>query len=345
MSEKTEQPTARRLDKAREQGQVAKSAEVGSTAGILLISFLFMLRWEANMQELETLFTAALDTVGRPFGQAAAEMGTSALHALVFICAPLVLGAALAGVVAHVGQVGFLFSMEAAKPNLGKINPSQWVKKVVSKKALMELAKTVAKTLLLAWILERAVLAHLDPLLKAGLRSPQQLLSVFGAILFRVMLWCGLTFLVVAALDFLFQKRMHLKEMMMTKEEVKNEYKEMDGDPHIKSRRRQLHEELANDTTLQETRKASVLVVNPTHIAVALRYEKGVTPLPLITARAEGALAARMRRAAEEAGVPVLENVPLAHDLFRQGRVSAYIPSALVEPVAEVMRWVDGLTA
>lgn len=345
MSEKTEQPTSRRLDKARERGQVAKSSEVGSAATILLLSFLFMLRWEANMRELEMLCAVAMHAVGQPFRQAAAETGTAALHALVFICAPPVLGAALAGVIAHVGQVGFLFSLEAAKPGLNKLNPSQWIKKVFSKKSLMELAKTVGKTLLLAWILERAVLANLDPLLKAGLRSPDQLLAVFGAILFRVMLWCGLAFVAVAALDFVFQKRMHLKELMMTKEEVKNEYKEMDGDPHIKSRRRQLHEELANDTSVEEARKASVLVVNPTHIAVALRYEKGVTPLPLITARAEGALAARMRRAAEEAGVPVLENVPLAHDLFRQGRLAAYIPSTLVEPVAEVMRWVNGLSA
>lgn len=344
MGEKTEQPTSRRREKAGEKGQVAKSTEVGSTAVIIVITFVFIMRWDANMEQLYILYGTAVATMQQPFISALRETGTAALYTMLFICAPLVLGAAITGVVAHAAQVGMLFSMQAASPSFNKLNPSQWFKKVFSQKALMELGKTVAKTLILVWILKKVVLENLDPLLKAGMRTPELLLAIFGGVVFKVMLWCCLVFVIVAVLDFLFQKHMHTKELMMSKEEVKNEYKEMDGDPHIKSRRKQMHQELANNTTLAETRKASVVIVNPTHLAIALYYKKDDTPLPLISAMGEGAVAARMRQIAEEEGIPIMRNVPLAHDLFEQGKVTEYIPSALIEPVAEVLHWVQQLT-
>jgi type III secretion protein U len=118
----------------------------------------------------------------------------------------------------------------------------------------------------------------------------------------------------------------------------------MEGDPLIKSQRKQLHQEMVMNNTLQQTRKASVLVTNPTKIAVALFYKEGETPLPVISAMGQGAIAKKMREVAEEEGIPIMENVPLARNLLEQGEVQNYIPSDLIQPVAEIMRWVNELT-
>jgi type III secretion protein U len=129
----------------------------------------------------------------------------------------------------------------------------------------------------------------------------------------------------------------------MSKDEVKQEYKTMEGDPHIKGQRKQLHQEMMQNDAVSSARNATVLVTNPTHLAIALRYEEEKTPLPMILAKGEGALAEKMIEAAREAGVPVMQNIPLAHALFEQGRADQYIPSDLIEPVAAVLRVVREL--
>ena len=129
----------------------------------------------------------------------------------------------------------------------------------------------------------------------------------------------------------------------MSKDEVKREYKEMEGDPQIKGKRKQLHQEMLSQNTLGNVRKAKVLVTNPTHYAVALDYEKDRTPLPVILANGEGFLAQRMMQVAREEGIPIMRNVPLARSLFENGTENAYIPKDLIGPVAEVLRWVQSL--
>ena len=155
----------------------------------------------------------------------------------------------------------------------------------------------------------------------------------------------GAAFIVIAVADYAFQKRQYLKKLMMTKEEVKREYKESEGDPMIKSKRRQLHRELMTNNMLQNVRRASVVVTNPTRIAVALIYDGEETPLPLIAAKGENLLARRIIEIAREEGIPVMENVPLARALHQNGEIDRYIPSDLIEPVAEVLRWVQSLQA
>ena len=130
---------------------------------------------------------------------------------------------------------------------------------------------------------------------------------------------------------------------MMTKDEVKREYKEMEGDPMIKGKRKQLHQEMVMSDSVEKTKKSTVLVTNPTHRAIAIYYEKDKTKLPMIVAKGEGYLAERMIKAAQEAGIPIMRNVPLAHDLFDHGNIEQYIPVELIEPVAEVLRWVQQL--
>lgn len=344
MSEKTELPTPKKLRDAREKGQVAKSQEVCSSAVVVTVMAVFIMRFPDNMEQLKSLYAFILQVMHDPFREALIEAGGAVFVSFAYVAGPIVVAAPIAGIVAYAAQVGVLIALKGAMPSLNKLSPKNWVDKVFSKKAMVELAKTFLKVIVLTWILKSVVMDNIDPILKAGLRSPEYFLTVFSGVMMEVFLWCTLVFVAVAALDFLIQKHLFTKQMMMSKDEVKREYKEMEGDPHIKSRRKQMHQEMAMNDTIQQTRKASVLITNPTRIAVALYYKEDETPLPVISAMGEGAVAKKMREVAEEEGIPIMENVPLARDLLKQGEAHNYIPSELIQPVAEVMRWVNELT-
>jgi type III secretion protein U len=149
--------------------------------------------------------------------------------------------------------------------------------------------------------------------------------------------------MIIAAFDYFLQYRQHMNGLMMSKDEIKREYKEMEGDPHIKSKRKQFHQELLMEDTSGRVRKSSVLVTNPTHIAIAILYDAEETPLPMVLAKGEGYLAERMIAIAKEEGIPIMQNVPLARSLHAEAPVDQYIPSSLIEPIAEVLRWVQSL--
>lgn len=344
MSEKTELPTSKKLRDAREKGQVAKSQEVCSAAVIITVMAVFILRFTPNLEQLQFLFNFTVSLINTPFREAATEAGSAALYTFFFVAAPFVAAAPLAGIAGHMGQVGVLFAVKGAMPSLEKLSPKQWVNKVFSKKALVELLKTIVKVLVLGLILQKVVLDSMDSILKSGMHSPQLFLASFGQVMMSVFLWTTLIFVAVAAVDFLLQRWLFTKQMMMSKDEVKREYKEMEGDPHIKSQRKSLHKEMVMNDTIQNTRKASVLVTNPTRVAVALYYQEDETPLPVISAMGEGAVAKKMRQIAEEEGIPIMQNIDLARGLLEQGETGNYIPSELIQPVAEVMRWVNELT-
>ena len=339
MSEKTEQPTPKKLRDARERGQVCKSQEVTSAAGVITVFGFLIIAWDFWEKNLKELFGLSFSLLGLPFREALPQLLAGGAHVFLLLVVPVLVLVMVSALVANLVQVGFMFSLKAAQPNLNKVNPKQWFSKVFARKNFLELAKSVLKTLLLAWMVQKIVLESIDGLTKApaGGLAPQ--LAMLGDIFWSLYLYCGGAFAAVAALDYILQKKMYMKDQMMTKDEVKREYKEMEGDPQIKGQRRQLHQEMAMNDDLGKVRKSSVLVTNPTHVAVALYYEEGKTPLPIVTAKGEGAQARRMMRAAEEAGVPIMRSVSLARGLFASGRADNYIPSEFIEPAAEVIRW------
>jgi type III secretion protein U len=167
--------------------------------------------------------------------------------------------------------------------------------------------------------------------------------AVIGSTLKDLVVTSAVAFSVMAVIDFAYQHFKYIKDNMMTRDEVKREYKEMEGDPLIKSKRKQLHQEMSSQNTVGRVRQAKVLVTNPTHYAVALDYEEGRTPLPVILAKGEGELARRMIETARQAGVPILREAQLARSLYEEGLENAFIPKDLIEPVAEVLRWVRNL--
>ncbi len=341
--EKTEQPTPKKLRDAREKGQVAKSQDIPSAASILTITLYLLALGPDMARQLLDMVSAPLLLFTLPFDEAASQIAAIEWNGALNLFLPL-LGAVLMLVLAsNLAQVGVLFSFEAAKPKLENLSPAGWFKKVFALKNLFELVKNILKVLILSVSVYSITRDSLKDLFRIPNSNLNSMWTTIGQTSIQLLLTTASIFCVLAALDYFFQKWQFTKNNMMTKDEVKREYKENEGDPLIKGKRKQLHQELLNSNMAQNVRKAKVLVVNPTHYAVALDYEKDRTPLPIVLAKGEGQLALNMIEIAREAGVPIMRNVELAHALYNDGTENAYIPKELIAPVAEVLRWVESL--
>ncbi|MEJ5301175.1 MAG: type III secretion system export apparatus subunit SctU [Thermodesulforhabdaceae bacterium] len=343
--EKTEQPTQKRLRDARKKGQVAKSKEIASASNIIGV-FLFMwLFREHYLDSLQTMITTAASWSVKPFDEAFSFLVHELAITFVKLSFPLLLLVIVLDIASNFFQIGFLFAFETVKPDLKKLNPANAFKRIFSKKNLIEFVKSIIKITCLFIVVFFVLRMVLPALISSPYGEVSFIFDLLKAILKPFIIYLSMVLIILAAGDYFFQKRQHLNELKMTKQEVKQEYKEMEGDPHIKSKRRQLHQELLTKSMLQNVRKATVVVTNPTHIAVALFYDKDKTKLPVIVGKGENLLARRIVEIAKEEGIPIMMDVPLAHDLFERGTLDDYIPSDLIEPVAQVLKWVYQITS
>lgn len=343
MSEKTEQPTPKRIRDSREKGDVCKGQDLAPAATVLAIVIYAVANGKHIYEELCEMVLAPMNVMHLPFEDALSKCVDAVIHAAVGIVGPVVGIVMSAALIVLLAETGFLFAPKAALPKLENLSPAKWFKKVFSIRNLFELVKNIVKVAVigsLAWMVLEKYIPILFGIPKGGVSA---MWSVLGAAAAELLLLTAGAFAVIAAIDYLYQKWKWTKDHMMSIDEVKREYKESEGDPVVKSQRKQLQRELMNQNTLSNVRKAKVLVTNPTHFAVALDYDKEKTPLPVILAKGEGALAQRMIAVAKEEGIPIMRNVPLARALYREGAENAYIPRDLIGPVAEVLRWVQGL--
>ena len=348
MSDKTEQPTPKRLRESREKGDVCKSQDVPSALTVLALSVYIVVMGGHLLESLLAMVEGWVDCVVWRAGMAhlphiAPRAAEATFHIAVSIVAPLVGLVMAVALVANLGQVGILFAFKGAMPKLENVSPSKWFQKVFSMKNLVEFLKNIIKVTVLGVTVWGVMRDHLPTLFAIQRGTIWTMWEVLGMAVKDLLLMAAGVFCVIAAVDYLFQKWQYTKNHMMSKDEVKREYKEMEGDPQVKGKRKQLHQEMLSQNALGNVRKAKVLVTNPTHYAVALDYEKDRTPLPVILAKGEGFLAQRMIRVAQEEGIPIMRNVPLARSLFENGTENAYIPKDLIGPVAEVLRWVQSL--
>lgn len=338
--EKTEKPTPKRLRDARKKGQVAKSREISSTANVIGIFVFFWIFSDHFLATCKSMILAASQAISQPFAQAFPSLMGQLTVAMVRFLLPLFLLVIVAGIASNYFQIGFLMAFESIKPDLKKINPVNAIKRIFSKKNLIEFVKSIIKITFLGITVYFLLSGFLSPMMQVPQGEVINVLQLLGTMLKKLVIYTSMAFIIIAAADYFFQKSQHMKELMMTKEEVKQEYKEMEGDPQIKSKRRQLHQELLRNNMLENVRKSTVVITNPTHLAVALYYEKGKTPLPKVTAKGENLLAKRIVEIAKEEGIPIMSDVPLARALYEEGALNDYIPSDLIEPVAEVLKWV-----
>ena len=342
--EKTEMPTPKKLRDARQKGQVCTSKDVVSTA--ILVVLFAVLAWMgvALMDDMSAL----MSFVGRRIGHdPAGATGEATMMASLVICKhsfTFVLVAAVIGVVGNVAQIGFLFTFEPLIPKLEKLNPVEGAKKIFSMKNVFEFLKNVVKVVFLGYLLYKIIWASVPELLTMCYGTVDDVFPCLKLMLKRLAMYTAFGYIVIAVVDRLFQGRDFTKQMMMTKDEVKREYKEMEGSAEVKQAQRQFRDELLNGPDpVKATKKSNVVVTNPTHISVGVRYDVSEAPLPRICVMGTGATAKIIRETALAEGIPIMEDVPLARALYAKGRIEEFIPDSLIEPVAEVLKWAKRL--
>ncbi len=338
--EKTELPTPKKERDAREKGQVARSQEVVSAGSLMAVIAYVWLAWGDIVRRLAALFDVVAQLALGEFRVSAANGLSIVGMECVKILAPIVGVTIVAGIATNVLQFGVLFAFESLAPKLEKISPAAGFKRVFSMKQIVETLKSILKIVILSILLWYVLRGALGPFaVSIGCGMPCQI-NLTQAVLFQTLMYSGLAFLIVALADFTYQKRSHIKSLMMSKDEVKREYKESEGDPHIKGKRKQLAQELVMSEGGSAARKGTAVVVNPTHFAVVLRYDETDAPVPLVTAKGRNLQAVHLRAKAEGAGVPVFRNAPLARRLYADTAVGETIPDDLFDAVAEVLAWV-----
>lgn len=340
-ADKTEPPTQKKIRDARKEGNVAKSKELTSTVLMLgwVVSGWMMLDFmHAKMIDL---FDTSLKAINQPFGDALREVGGAAFDTLLWLSLPLLAMAVFLGVVIEFLQVGPILSLGKVKPSLDKMNHAEGLKKMFSLDNLVELVKSVMKSAALIGIGVFVIYKMLAQLMMLPYAPPEAMGSGIWYGLVRIVIWTIFVFFFVSAIDVWYQKFSYTKQLRMSRRDIQQEVKESEGDPHVKSRRRQLHQEWSQQNMLNAVRQSNVVVTNPTHIAIALQYEHGITDLPVVVAKGEGYMAEEIKRAAAEAGVPILQNVQLARGLHEHVELDDYIGNEFFEAVAEVLHWAE----
>ena len=343
--EKTEQPSAKRLREAREKGDVAHSKDFTQTVLILALFGYMLGNASGLLESLQRILLIPASLAGMPFDIAIKTALDATLREALALLLPFLLIVLVIGMFSEFLQVGIVLAFKKLIPSGQKLNPASNLKNIFSKKNLVEFLKSgfkIAFLTILVVLVVRDALPQLMSVPHSGLSGLQ---TGVGSMLRTLLVNVAVAYTIISLADFVWQRMQHRKQLMMSKEEVKQEYKEMEGDPHIKGKRKHLHQEMVMQGAVQSARKASVVVTNPTHLAIALYYDQDETPLPIVLAKGEGTLANEMMRAAREAGVPVMQNIPLARALMAQAQPDQYIPSELIEPVAEVLRLVRKLAA
>ncbi len=340
--ERTEPATGRRIQRAREEGQVIQSRELGTFVSLLVAVGTLLLMGGHFMERLTALLRH-----GFSFDRARAfDPGLMLTHAaqdfgealIVFL--PLFVLIFLAALAAPLLLAGWNFTLKPLSPKFEKLDPIKGIKRLFSLNALVELAKAVLKALVIGGVAIWAMSLYLDELFALPGESLGSALAHAGGMILIVALAVVGAFGLVALVDVPYQIWQYGKNLRMTKEEVKQEHKETEGDPQIKARIRALQREAARRRMMAAVPKADVIVTNPTHFAVALHYEQGRMPAPRVVAKGAGLVAARIVELGREHAVPILEAPPLARALYRHSEVGDEIPQRLYTAVAEVLAYV-----
>ena len=342
-ADKTEKPTAKRIRDARKEGNVSKSKDLTST--VLVLGWLlggWMLMGFMGGQ-VKALFQLSLDAMHKPFLPALVELGWAGVQTLTWLVLPLAILAVMLGLLVEFLQVGPLLAFKKVTPNMEKLNPAEGIKKMFSMDNLVELVKSIVKSTALIGIGLVVLWGLMEQLLLLPYAPPAAMGEAIWTGLVRIVIWTVFVFFFISALDSSYQKYSYLKQLRMSKRDIKQEVKDNEGDPYIKQRRKQLHQEWSQQNMLSAVRGSNVVVTNPTHIAVALQYEHGVTDLPVVVAKGEGHEAEMIRRAAEEEGIPIMQNIPLARGLHEKVDLDDYIGKEFFEAVAEVLQWAEGV--
>lgn len=341
MSEKKYQPTQKRLRDARKKGEVVRSRDLGSFVSFLALWVCLWVLGSHLWKHLARIVdhaALAADPVAsaQPWQMQASSMFLDAVWVLGPLFAAAIVFSVLTGVVQTRGAISFV----PITPKFSRLNPGEKIRNMFTLRQLFELGKMLLKMLLLLGMLGYFLAGSLEVLSRQVYVPATAVLRTGGDLIWRMMGFAAVIYLLTAIVDYGHQFYEFMKKHRMSIEELRQDLRDQEGDPRIKQQRRATARELLFSPALAQLSSANVLIVNPTHFAVALKYRPGETPLPKVTAKGVDAVALRMRAVAERAGVPVLEDRPLARQLFRDVQVGHYIKDEFVDSVAAVFRWV-----
>jgi len=346
--EKTEEPTAKKLEDARKEGQVAKSREIANGLGILAL-FLVLQFWVGNMGKsfmelFTTIYKEIPDTValvGNSVPQAAmSRMFQYAILLVIQIVLPIFLVGFLVAFVSDYMQVKWKPTAKPLQPKFNKLNPVSGFKKIFSANALVELIKSIAKILIIFYVSYSFLKDKGKELFLLYDLEMMPAVMLIGDTVIGLGIRIAAVYMILALADFAYQKHKFHKDMKMTKQEVKEEYKNQEGNPEIKGKIRQKMREVSQRRMMQSLPQADVVITNPTHYAVAIKYDQEEAPAPIVIAKGEDYLAQKIKEVARENDIEIVENKPLARMLYANVDIGAQIPPELYQAVAEVLAFV-----
>jgi flagellar biosynthesis protein FlhB len=341
--ERSEPATQKKRDEQRRKGKVMKSVELNSSAILVFGLLLLSVSGTGIVINLSNILRETLAHAGTTKLSATVVQNivSSSLTNFLWTIAPTVGGLMIIGLAASYAQVGFLFTLEPLAPKFSKINPLNGIKKVlISRRSLVELTKNLFKVTIVgvvAWISLNNVMENCVTLMDGSVESIFRFMATAAL---SIGLKTGLAFLVLAVFDYLYQRYEHEHELRMTRQEVKEEWKSQEGDPIVKGRVRTIQRQIAYKRMMVDVPKADVVVTNPTHLAIAIKYDMEKMRAPKVVAKGADLIAKRIRDVATEHGVPLVEDRPLAQTLYRTVDIGEEIPEKLFQAVAQVLAYI-----
>lgn len=337
--EKTEEATPKRKDEARQKGQIAKSMDIPQVAtlltGVVVMAAMFKFSYQVAYSEfLRNLAyikkgSLSMEDIGELFSGYALDF--------FLITGPIFIGVLLAGLISNYVQVGFLFTWKPLIPSFNKINPFNGLKNLLSIKKVIEVIKTLIKLTAVGIFGYIVIKRNLEDFLKIPFMDRTEGFALMFKLSYDIVLKVAFILFVIAVIDYFYQRWEYNKSLKMSKQEIKEEYKQTEGDPQIKARMRAMQRSMIRKRMLQEVPKATVVITNPTHLSIAIRYEQGMRA-PVVVAKGADNIAMKIREIAQENGIPLLENKPLAQALYKAVEVEQEIPEEYYQAVAEVLK-------
>lgn len=342
--EKTEKPTQKKVKDSREKGQVLQSREINS-AFVLLAAFATLYILSSYISSSIRGFTVFIFENYLNIDYMLTYGSVNRLYLLsintIFrIAFPIGVICLVIGVLCSYLQVGYLFTTKTLAPKLNKLNPIEGFKKLFSIKSLVELVKSLIKIILVGFLVYRYVISQINTLLSTIAMEVDATIITIVSVTVNIALRAGIALLAIAILDYLFQKYDYEKNLKMTKQEVKEEYKQTEGNPQIKSKIKEKQRQMSMRRMMQDVPNADVIITNPTHFAIAIKYDSNKFEAPKVVAKGQDLIAQNIKKIAIESNIPVVENKPLARTLYELVDIDEFIPPDLYEAVAEVLAYV-----
>jgi flagellar biosynthetic protein FlhB len=339
--DRTEPASPKKRQDAREKGQVAKSREIPSVLVLLggLSVFYFAGSWMFGhlIENTGSILTQCGQTLLN--AETTQSFFWEIFRFVVKLLAPLFAVVVLVGIIGNIGQVGFLLTGKSLIPSFSKFNPISGMARLFSLRSIVELVKSILKVLIVGGIAYAMLHGEMDKIPALTELDPMSILAFMGQVSLKIGFYTCLVLIILAGLDYIFQRWQHERDLRMTKQEIKDEFKQREGDPVVKSRIRSAQRQMAMQRMMESVPQATVIITNPTHLAIALKFEQDM-PAPMVVAKGAGHVAERIRQIAREHDIPIIEQKPLARALYKEVDINHYIPVDLYHAVAELLAYV-----